>query len=121
MVIRNNRSQIIKGHIYNQTYPNNLEEAQGLGQVVTGAGTTWITTDALVAKEYNHQATPATLTCPQIQILIVKSSTALIDDRILYTIAESRGKGKKQVEENFMTIQNALALTGGAINISKSS
>ena len=114
-------NQIIKGHISSRTYPKHPDKAQGVGKGVTGAGTSWITTGNLVTKEYNHQAAPPTLTCPQKQLVLTKISTAFIDDRTLYTTANSGEQVKRQIEDNVIKIQNSLALTGVAINIAKSS
>lgn len=92
------RHQIINGHVSSLTYPSNSSDAQGVGQGITGAGTVWLTTDAMVTELYNRTAIPAILSCPQNQITLTKGSTDFIDDRTLYTSAPT----SEEIRENII-------------------
>ena len=111
----------INGEVSNKAYPNQPLTNQGYGQGKTMAGTTWIFNDAMITSSYNKSATPAILSCPANNLTITKGYRTLVDDRTLFTSPQKVIPIRQSIQKNVTHLQVALAATGGAINLQKSS
>lgn len=114
-------SNVINNRISSLTYPADPQNAHGIVQGLSPSGTGLKTTNHLIVSEYRRTSNPAVITCPKRDLAIRKGSTVFVNYRKLWTNGTSTEDVSNKMTNNITKILHLLQITGGDINLTKSS